>query len=112
MASRRETATTSPHLTSAFAPEVLTLLRQTLHLSVRSRVGANGRTEFAKRLDLFIQRSVLVFCSFPHLNWSGDDDYLTNETRRKPTTGARCPTLSISGTGSFIGPVTQTRLDI
>ena len=33
---------------------------------------------------------------------SGDDDYLMNETRRKPTTGTRCPTLLISGTGSFI----------
>ena len=42
---------------------------------------------------------------------SGDDDYL-NETRRKPTTGTRCPTLLISGMGSFICPVAQTRLDI
>ena len=24
---------------------------------------------------------------------SGDDDYLINETMRKPTTGTRCPTL-------------------
>ena len=24
---------------------------------------------------------------------SGDDDYLMNETRRKPTTGTLCPTL-------------------
>ena len=27
------------------------------------------------------------------LNRSGDDDYLANGTRRKPTTGTRCPTL-------------------
>ena len=25
---------------------------------------------------------------------SGDDEYLTNETMRKPTTGTQCPTLS------------------
>ena len=25
--------------------------------------------------------------------FSGDDDYLMNETRRNPTTGGQCPTL-------------------
>ena len=35
---------------------------------------------------------------------SGDDDYLMNETRRKPSTGTRCHTLMISGMGSFICP--------
>ena len=37
---------------------------------------------------------------------SGDGDYLMNETRGKPTTGIRCPTLR--GMGSFICPVADT----
>ena len=36
---------------------------------------------------------------------SADDDYLMNETRRKPTTGTRCPTLFEYRT--FICPVAQ-----
>ena len=57
---------------------------------------------------------------------SGDDDYLMNETRRKPTTSHDALLFAISGTGSFIcrhtdtaghtkafdSPVTQTWLDI
>ena len=40
------------------------------------------------------------------------DDYLMNETRRKPSTGTQCPTnFPISVTGSFICPVTLTQLD-
>ena len=41
---------------------------------------------------------------------SGDDDYFRSETRRKSATGTRCPTLFDKG--SFLCPVTQTRLDI
>ena len=43
---------------------------------------------------------------------SGDDDYLMNETRRKLTKGDNPLLFSISGTGSSIRPVAQTRLDI
>ena len=35
-----------------------------------------------------------------------------NETRRKPTTGTQCLLSSISGAGSLICPVAETRLDI
>ena len=35
-----------------------------------------------------------------------------NETRNKPTTGRQSLLFPISGTGSFICPVAQTRLDI
>ena len=42
---------------------------------------------------------------------SSEDDYLMNETRRKPTTRTQCPTL-FCGTGSFTCPVVQTQLDI
>ena len=31
----------------------------------------------------------------PYIFQSGDDDYLMNETRKKPTTRARCPTLFV-----------------
>ena len=48
---------------------------------------------------------------YSQLIQSGDNDYL-NETRRKPTTWTRCPTLFESGTGSLICPVTQSWLDI
>ena len=34
----------------------------------------------------------------------GDDDYLMNETRRKPTTGTRCPTLFDKWHGIFYMP--------
>ena len=35
---------------------------------------------------------------------SGDDDYLMNETIRKPTTGTRCPTLFDKWHGIFHMP--------
>ena len=40
------------------------------------------------------------------------DDYLMNETRRKPTTGRRCPTLFDKWPGIFYMPSRRTRLDI
>ena len=36
---------------------------------------------------------------------SSDDDYLMNDIRRKPTTGARFPTLFDKSTGIFVCPV-------
>ena len=43
---------------------------------------------------------------------SGDDDYLMNETRRKPTTGRQSPSLFDKWHGIFYMPIAQTRLDI
>ena len=48
-----------------------------------------------------------------YLIQSGDDDYLMNETRRKPTAGRQSPSRSDKWHGIFhICPVTQTRLDL
>ena len=44
-----------------------------------------------------------------HITYSvGDDDYLMNETRRKPTTRTRCSTLFDKWHGIFYMPITQS----
>ena len=50
--------------------------------------------EFEWRFYALSAKVILRVRTYSHnLFTQGDDDYLMNETRRKPTTGARCPTL-------------------